>query len=262
MQIVVCIKQVPGTTQVEVDEQTGVPKREGVESKLNPYDLYALETALRLAAMSGGEVSVITMGPPQAKSVIYEALMMGVNNGAMLSDPAFAGADVLATARALSQGIKALWQYDLIICGKQTTDGDTAQVGPEIAELLNIPHVTNVVAVDALAPGQLNLHVDSQDYVEEVSMNLPGLISVEKGIFTPRLPSYRRKLAIQNVEIPVLTLSDLEDSDPLRYGLRGSPTQVERVFAPEKTTTRQLITGSPATTAEQLYAVLKEKKMV
>lgn len=129
MNILVCIKQVPGTTKVEVDEKTGVLKRDGVESKMNTYDLYAIETALRIKEKLHGKVTVLTMGPPQASEIIKEAYMMGVDAGFLLTDRKFAGADVLATSYALSQGMKAIGNFDLIICGKQTTDGDTAQVG-------------------------------------------------------------------------------------------------------------------------------------
>ena len=144
MEILTCIKQVPGTTSVEVDETTGVLKRDGVDSKMNPYDLYALETALRIKEDKKANLKVLSMGPPQAKKVIEESFMMGADEGALISDRRFGGADVLATSYTISQGIKKMGKVDLIICGKQTTDGDTAQVGPEVAEFLDIPHVTNV----------------------------------------------------------------------------------------------------------------------
>ncbi len=131
MKILVCIKQVPGTTAVEVDEKTGVLKRDGVESKMNPFDLYAIEQALCLRETYGGSVEVITMGPEQAKMVLQEAVYMGADRGILISDRTFAGADVVATSYTLSQGIQKSGTYDLILCGKQTTDGDTAQVGPE-----------------------------------------------------------------------------------------------------------------------------------
>ena len=144
MKILVCIKQVPGTSNVEVDEKTGVLKRDGVESKMNPFDLYAIEQALCLREEYGGKVDVITMGPPQAKSVLLEAVYMGADNGGLISDRKFAGADVVATSYTLSQGIRKMGEYDLILCGKQTTDGDTAQVGPETAEFLGMDHMANV----------------------------------------------------------------------------------------------------------------------
>ena len=130
MKILVCIKQVPGTNKVEVDEQTGALKRDGVDSKLNPYDLYAIETALRIREKTGGSVTALTMGPLQAEAVIREAYMMGVDEGFLISDKKFAGADVLATSYTLFMGIKTIGEFDIVVCGKQTTDGDTGQVGP------------------------------------------------------------------------------------------------------------------------------------
>lgn len=148
MNIFVCIKQVPGTNKVDIDPVTGTLKRGGVDSKMNPYDLYALETALRLRERCGGKVSVVSMGPPQAETVIREAYAMGADEGVLLSDRRFGGADVLATSYALSQGVRRLGEFDLLLCGKQTTDGDTAQVGPELAEWLGIPSVSNVRKID------------------------------------------------------------------------------------------------------------------
>ncbi|MDR3602471.1 MAG: electron transfer flavoprotein subunit beta/FixA family protein, partial [Desulfosporosinus sp.] len=147
MEILVCIKQVPGISKIEVDPITGVLKRDGVDSKMNPYDLYAIETALRIKEQVGGTVKVISMGPPQAQDVIKEAYMMGADEGALVSDRKFAGADVLATAYTISQGVRKMGNFDLILCGKQTTDGDTAQVGPEMAEYLGIPHIANVLKI-------------------------------------------------------------------------------------------------------------------
>ena len=144
--ILVCTKQVPGSNNVEVDPVTGVLKRSGIKSKMNPYDLYALETALSLSEVYGGSVETLTMGPPQAKEVITESVCMGAECGTVLSDRNFAGADVLATAYTVSQGIRKCGEFDLIICGKQTTDGDTAQVGAEVSEYLGIPNVSNVLS--------------------------------------------------------------------------------------------------------------------
>ena len=147
MKIIVCIKQVPGTTAVEVDEKSGVLKRDGVESKMNPYDLYAIEQALLLKEQYGGTVDVISMGPGQARAVLKEAIYMGADRAFLVSDRRFGGADVVATSYTLSQGIEKAGNYDLIICGKQTTDGDTAQVGPEMAEFMGIKHIANVLNV-------------------------------------------------------------------------------------------------------------------
>ena len=147
MKILVCVKQVPGSSNVEVDPVTGVLKRSGIASKCNPYDLYAIEAALTVAERFGGTVEALTMGPPQAKAVIQETVCMGAQKGTVLTDRKFAGADVLATAYTLSQGVRKCGEFDLIICGKQTTDGDTAQVGAEVAEYLDIPNVSNVLSI-------------------------------------------------------------------------------------------------------------------
>ena len=262
MKIIVCIKQVPGTAQVEIDPATGVLKRDGVASKMNPYDLYALETALRLKAQTGAEITVLTMGPPQAEAVIREAYMMGVDSGVLLSDRRFGGADVLATSYTLSQGVKAAGGADLIICGKQTTDGDTAQVGAELAEFLGIPHVAGVIRIREVSAGELTADVDLSMHVGTMKLRFPCLITVEKGIYEPRLPSFRRKLATADRPIRKITLDDLEDRDPKHYGLNGSPTQVKRIFPPESSSTHEMWTGEADELAEKLFRQLDERKFL
>jgi len=261
MNIIVFLKQVPGAAKVDIDEKTGTLKRQGIESKMNPYDLYALETALRINALRGGKVSALSMGPGQAAETLREAFAMGVDSAALLSDAAFAGSDVLATSRALAQAVMKLGSYDLIICGKQTTDGDTAQVGPETAEFLNIPHTANVTEIISVGD-TITLKMDMGDSVQTIEMPFPCLITVEKDIFTPRLPSYRLKLESAEREITVLTLDDLFENDPGAYGLDGSPTRVERVFPPESTAEKIIVSGSGDEAAEFLYAKLKELKFV
>ena len=262
MNIIVCIKQVPGTTQVEIDPETGVLKRDGVESKMNPYDLYALETALRIKESYGADVTVITMGPPQSQEVIREAFMMGVDRGFLLSDRRFGGADVLATSYTLAQGIKAAGKFDLVICGKQTTDGDTAQVGAELAEFLNIPHVTCVSKLGKITENSISAELDLPLHTGTAEIAFPCLITVEKGIFEPRLPSYKRKLATRDREITVLTLDDMPDKDQKHYGLNGSPTQVKRIFPPENHHDRQLWEGENEELAEKLFEYLESGKFL
>ena len=262
MKIVVCIKQVPGTTEVEVDEKTGVLKRDGIDSKLNPYDLYALETALRLKQDKGASVKAISMGPPQAGQVLREAYMMGVDVGVLLTDRKFAGADVLATAYALSQGIRQGGMPDLIICGKMTTDGDTAQVGPEIAEFLEIPHVANVLRILEVGDEAITVEMDMAATVEIAKVQYPCLITVEKGIYQPRLPSFRLKLQTRERPIPHITLLDLTDQDPKHYGLDGSPTQVKRIFPPPANTDHEMWTGCGADLAERLGDRLQQLKFL
>lgn len=262
MNIIVCIKQVPGTSQVEIDEKTGTLKRDGVASKMNPFDLYALETALRLKERMGARVTVLTMGPPQCEKVVREAFMMGVDDGVILSDRRFGGADVLATSYTLSQGVRRVGKADLVICGKQTTDGDTAQVGAELAEWLGIPHVVNVKSIGAVTDSDIILTVDLPDCEIVEKIPFPCLMTVEKGIFEPRLPSYRRKLATAGREITWLSLADLEDADPMHYGINGSPTQVKRIFPPESHVERTMLDGTPQEQASQLADLLSDRKFL
>ena len=262
MNILVCIKQVPGTSQVEIDETTGTLKRDGVAAKMNPFDLYALETALRLKQEHGATVTVLTMGPPQCERVVREAFMMGVDRGVILSDRAFGGADVLMTSYTLSQGVKRAGGADLIICGKQTTDGDTAQVGAELAEWLGIPHVVNVKAIGAVTAKDITLTVDLPDCEITERLPFPCLMTVEKGIYEPRLPSYRLKLATAGRDVEWLRLADLDDKDPLHYGLNGSPTQVKRIFPPESHVERITLEGTPGEQARELAGILRTRKFV
>ena len=263
MNIIVCIKQVPGTAQVEIDEKTGVLKRDGVASKMNPFDLFAIESAMRLKEKYGGRVTALTMGPPQAEKVLREAFMMGVDDAVLLSDRRFGGADVLATSYTISQGIRKIGSYDLILCGKQTTDGDTAQVGAELAEFLGIPHLANVTKLMELVEGKkLDVEAEIPLHVVDVRMSLPCLLTVEKGIFEPRLPSFRRKLATADQKITCLTLDDLPDRDENQYGLNGSPTQVQKIFPPEVKTEKEVWTGSSDELSGKLYGFLNEKRFL
>ncbi|WMJ80855.1 electron transfer flavoprotein subunit beta/FixA family protein [Clostridium sp. MB40-C1] len=262
MEMIVCIKQVPGSSNVQVDPVTGVLIRDGVESKMNPYDLFALETALKLKEEKGGSVKVISMGPPQSMDVIREAYMMGADEGTLLSDRKFAGADVLATSYTISQGVKQMGGYDLIICGKQTTDGDTAQVGPEMAEYLKIPHVANVLEIMKLKENSIVVKMDMPNAIEVVEIKYPCLITVEKDIMQPRLPSYKRKLETKDKNINVISLKDFEDQDENKYGLNGSPTQVERIFPPSHDKEQEKWVGNGEELVAKMASKLKELKFV
>ena len=262
MRILVCIKQVPGTTQVEIDETTGTLKRDGVPAKMNPFDLYALETALRIKAETGAEVTAMTMGPPQCESVVREAFTMGVDRGVILSDRAFGGADVLMTSFTLAQGAKKTGPYDLVVCGRQTTDGDTAQVGAEMAEWLGLTHVANVKAIDGVCGETISVTVDQPDCEVAERIPFPCLVTVEKGIFEPRLPSYRLMKATEGREIAWLGLKDLDDRDPKHYGLNGSPTQVKRIFPPEAHVEHVSLEGDDVAKAARLADLLEERKFL
>ncbi len=262
MNIIVCIKQVPSTSKVNVDPVTGVLVRDGIDSKMNPYDLFALETALRLKEKKGGLIKVLSMGPPQALEIIREAFMMGSDQGFLLSDKKFAGADVLATSYTLSQGIKKMGGYDLIICGKQTTDGDTAQVGAEMAEFLKIPHIANTLNILEVVKDSMVIEMDMPEAIEISRIDFPCLITVEKGIFQPRLPSYKRKMETKDRDIEIFSLNDLNDKDQNNYGLNGSPTQVEKVFPPEENTDREIWEGDSKDIGIKVAKKLRELKFV
>jgi len=262
MNILVCVKQVPGSSNVEVDPVTGVLKRDGVKSKMNPYDLYAIELALSLKEQYGGTVNCITMGPPQAKQVIVETVCMGADGGVVFSDRKFAGADVLATAYTLSQGIVTMGKFDLIICGKQTTDGDTAQVGAEIAEYLDLPNVSNVLSVDAVKDSEIELTATLDERIVKMSVQTPCLISVDSDINSPRLPSYKVKQSLSDDVVKIVTFADFKDQDANHYGLSGSATQVERIFPPDKNTEQMNIEGTPAQQTDALFNIICDRKLI
>lgn len=261
MNIIVCIKQVPGTNHVNVDPNTGTLIRDGVASKMNPYDLNALELGLNLIKENGGSLQVVTMGPPNAKEVIREAIYMGAQGGVLISDRKFGGADVLATSYTLCSGIKALGDYDLILCGKQTTDGDTAQVGSELAEHLGVPHCANVKEVNL--DGEYLKYVSNLDNkVIRARIKMPCLLCTDNDINTPRLPSFNRKNEFGDCEglIKTITFSDLIDQDENHYGLKGSATQVERIFEPDKKTDKKIY--NDGSLADKTFEILKSHKFI
>ncbi len=272
MNIAVLVKQVPGTTNVEIDPVTGTLRRDGVAAKMNPYDLFSLEEALKLHEKEGGKLIAVTMGPNQAASVIREAVYMGCDHGYVVSDRKFAGADVLATSRTLSGALKKIAQlegipaFDLILCGKQTTDGDTAQVGPEAAERLSVPHVANILKIEAVERNSVTVLANMGDYEQKLKLPLPSLLTIEKDVNTPRLPSIKRKYALSETDtndlVKFISLADFDDSDPKKYGLNGSPTQVERVFPPESNTEQKVYTGTGSELAGVLYGQLKDLKVL
>ena len=262
MNIAICIKQVPGTTAVEVDPVTGTLKRDGVESKLNPCDLYALETGLRLKESYRAHLTAVTMGPPQAEKILREAFMMGVDEAILVSDRKFGGSDVLSTSYTLAQALQCAGNFDLIICGRQTTDGDTAQVGAELAELLGIPHAANVTALHDLQEKSLSATSLFPASTMKFTMTLPALIAVDETIAEPRLPSYKLKLATADRKIRVLSLADFSDRDESHYGQSGSPTRVVRIFPPEHDTVRERWEGTGRETAQRLADFLEQNKFL
>lgn len=261
MNIVVCIKQVPDTTEVRIDPQTNTLIREGVPSIVNPFDKHALEAALALRDRLGGTGTAITMGPPMAKLALWEAIAMGADKVVLLSDRAFAGADTLATGYTLAMGIRKLGPCDLIICGKQAIDGDTAQVGPGIAEHLNIPQITCVRSIGSVDNGVLAAERQLESGFERVTVQLPALLTVERTLNMPRYASMQGTMRAIEEDIPVWSAEDI-GANPVKLGLAGSPTQVRRVFAPERRQGGQVFTGAPEDTVPAAVEKLRELKVI
>jgi len=261
MNIIVCVKQVPDTLEVSVDKETNTLIREGVDSVINPFDLYAVEEALRLKEKHGGMVTVLSMGPSQVVNILREALSLGVERGILLCDIGFAGADTLATSYTLARAIKIIGDFDLIICGRQAIDGDTAHVGPSLAEKLGIPHVSCVIKIHEVADKYMVTVRMTEEGIEKVKLSLPGLITVSKGINEPRLPSLRGKITAARSNIIVWTAKDIA-ADTNKIGLKGSPTQVIKMTAPEHHRAGQMLEGSVAEQVTDLVSKFRQEKIL
>jgi len=234
MRIIVAIKQVPETKSVKMDEKTGTVIREGVEAIINPLDLYAIETAIRLREKHGGEVIGISMGPAKAITALREAIAMGFDSGVLVSDSAFAGSDTWATSYILAEAIKRIGDFSLVICGERATDGDTGQVGPGIASFLDLPVASYVSKIELIGGPKPTLRVERlvEDGYEALSCSLPCVITVVKEVSIPRLPTLRGKQRAKRTEIPVWGRDDL-DVDLSKVGVNGSPTRVVKIFRPK-----------------------------
>lgn len=258
MNIVVCIKQVPDSAEVRINPETNTLIRDGVPTIINPYDMHAIEAGLQLKEMTKGKVTVITMGPPQAESALREAISMGADNAMLLSDRAFAGADTWATAFTISKAIAKIGA-DIIICGKQAIDGDTAQVGPEMAEFLDIPHIAYIRKIEDVKPDSIKVQRMMDEGYDIVESSLPVLLTVVKELNQPRLPSLKGKMAAKKAEIKKLGHKELE-IDEKDTGLKGSPTQVKNIFAPEARGDRKVLSGTLEEQINQLAEELKQLK--
>ncbi len=261
MNIIVCIKQVPDTSEVKIDRETNTLIRKGVPSVINPFDENAIEAALQLRELYGGKVTVISMGPPQVEQALRDAVAMGVDEVILLTDRLFAGADTLATSYTLSKAIENIGPYDLIICGKQATDGDTAQVGPGVAEFLGIPVITYVRKIVEQKADKLIVEREFEDGYEIIQVSLPASLTVTKEINIPRLPSLKGKMKAKSMEIKTLSAEDIK-ADPEKIGLKGSPTKVTKIFNPPVRSDREFLNGSPTELATLLVGKLKEKKVI
>ena len=262
MKIVVCIKQVPGTTEVSIDPETKRLVREGVEAVLNPFDLYAVEEAVHMTEKVGGSTVVLSMGPPQAEASLREALACGADEAILLSDRTFAGSDTWATSYALACAVRKIGDVDVVICGKQAVDGDTAQVGPGIAAHLGWPQATYVSECRTVGEHALRvcrMHEDGHDVVE---VDLPAVLTVVKDINQPRVPTLLSCLASRKADVKVWTAADL-DADAAVLGLNGSPTRVVKTNPPPpRENETVIISGDAGACAARLVHELRMRSMV
>ncbi len=259
MKILVFIKQVPNTTDVKIDPVTNTLKREGVDSIINPFDMYAIEEAIRVKEKLGdAEVIAVSMGPQQAVEALKEAISMGCDRAILISDRKFAGSDTWATSYTLSQAAKKIGDYTIIFCGKQASDGDTAQVGPGISMHLDIPQVTYVKKIEKITVSSAVVERMTEEGYDIVEVPLPAVLTVVKEINEPRLPSLKGKMRAKKAEIPVWTAEDI-GCDEKMIGLDGSPTRVVKIFTPPPRGGGRLLEGDPAETAKELAGLIKKE---
>jgi electron transfer flavoprotein beta subunit len=261
MDIIVLIKQVPDTTEVKLDPKTGNLIREGLESIINPDDLHALEAAIGLKETVGGKVTVLSMGPSQAIDAVSEAIAMGADKGILLSDTAFAGADTWATSYTLGKTVKKIGKYDLIICGRQAIDGDTAQIGPQVADWLGLPQVSYVCEIEVLKKKSIIVHRRLEDGYERVQCTLPALLTVIGELNTPRYPDMGRLIWACREKAPIRIWNAADIGVQTRdVGLEGSLTHVIRTFAPKFERQGEILEGSTTETVQALIERLKNSE--
>ena len=261
MNIIVLIKQVPDTSEVKINRETNTLIRDGVPSIINPFDRYAIEEAILLREQHGGKVTAVTMGPPQAAESLKEAVALGVDDVVLLSDRAFAGADTWATSYTLAQGIKKIGNFDLVIAGKQAIDGDTAQVGPETADMLGIPFVAYIRKIEKVENSRMVAERMMDEGYDVVETSLPALITVVKEINQPRMPSLKGKMKAKSLKVTSWTAADI-NADPNLCGLKGSPTKVVRIFPPVPRGQREMLSGSIEEQVAFVTNKLKEQALL
>lgn len=262
MKVVVCVKQVPATNEAKIDPETKRIVREGLKAILNPFDTYAVEEAVQLRDQFGGEVIVVSMGPEKAVAVLREAISVGADRAVLLSDRAFGGSDTWATSYALAKAIEKIGDVDLVICGKQAVDGDTAQVGPGIAAHLDWIQATCVMGVEEVFPDRIRVKRMHEDGYDICEMKLPAVITVVKDINVPRVPTLRGRLAADRMEIPVWKPEDI-GAECEKIGLEGSPTRVVKTSPPPpRNSVTMKITGTPEDCAKKLLCELRRSSII
>ena len=257
MRIIVCVKQVPSTNEVRLDPVTRTIIRDGRQSVINPFDTHAMEEAVRLKERMGGEVCALSMGIPATERLLRDAMARGVDRSVLLTDRAFAGSDTLATSYALSLGVKKIGDFDLILCGKMAVDGDTAQIGPELSAHLGIPYITDVCEILEVTEKRLRCRKVTDTGFAEVEVALPALLTVGKDINLPRLPSISGVRFSLTAPFQSYTAADV-GADPARCGLTGSPTQVVKTYAPDRTHRAEFLTGDSGEIARRVRKLWEE----
>ncbi len=257
MRIIVCVKQVPSSNEVRLDPVTNTIIRDGRQSVINPFDTYAVEQAVQIKEKLGGEVLALSMGIPATERLLRDAMSRGADRSLLLSDRRFAGADTLATAYTLSLGVRHLGDFDLILCGKMAVDGDTAQIGPELAENLGIPHVTDVCELVEISDNEIVCKKVTDKGHSLLRVRLPALLTVVKDINMPRLPSISGVRFGINAPFESLGADDLA-ADPQRIGLSGSPTQVVKTYVPKRQTESVTVHGDPKAQAKSIAELIRE----
>ena len=261
MNIIVCIKQVPNVSEVKWDPETGALIRKGVPSIINPNDKNAIEAALQLRERHGGEVTILSMGPSQVEEALREALGMGADHAIRLTDKKFAGSDTWVTSYTLGLAIQRIGQWDLVICGKEALDGMTAQVGPQLAEHLDIPQLTYATDLEVVNT-RIRIRQKLGDIYRVLEAPLPALITVEREANQPRVAPVDCIIEAYNKEISVWRADDLNGDDE-NFGLKGSPTKLKKVYTPKLLKgTAEIFEGSPEEAAHRLIARLKEKYII
>lgn len=268
MNMLVCIKQVPDTTEIKINPETNTLIRDGVPSIVNPFDAYALECAAKVKDKNpGSKIVVITMGPEQAKAALKECLSVGGDKAYLITDRKFGGSDTLATGYVLAQAKAKIEElegekFDLIFCGKQAIDGDTAQVGPQMAENLDYPQVTYAFEAFAEEEGKIKVKKEVEDGFEMLEMPLPAVITVTKPDYEPRYATIKSKMAANKAQIANLGADDL-DLDPAQIGLKGSPTKVKKTFTPPQKTGGIVIKEETnEESAKKLFELLRDKNII
>jgi len=258
MNIIVCIKQVPNTTEVRINPETNTLIRDGVESVINPFDTYAIEEGVRLKEKFGGKVTVVSMGPPQAETALREAISLGCDEAILLTDRRFAGSDTWATSYTLSQAIRKINAFDVVICGKQASDGDTAQVGPGISTHLDIPQVTYVKKIERIDGNIAKVERLMEEGYEIIEIGFPCLLTVVKEINEPRLPSLRGKMKAKKAQIKKWNADDVA-CNIRGIGLDGSPTRVVKIFTPPARESGRILEGEIPEVCDRLVDYVKDE---